>query len=339
MARTPSRRSRSTDSRSAGPSAKTAESESSALSLTIRPSSSRRSASVRSTTGVPCDLEAVEGVEDEPAVSPLHRREARAAPLVEGADLAVQHGVAGDPGGDRARDRCEAGRQILVRAGAELAGAAADVGERAVPVELQLVAPAAAVGEVAPERREHRLVGSRRCAPVRRLRSRVGAPDQEPVLLLPVEMGGHERPDALQPLARQAHLQAAVTLLLEQLVGARVPDLDPSRPVGAGRDLAGEGRVLERVILDVDGERLGSRLERDTLRHRPGGEHAVPLEPEVVMEAPGGVLLDDEERVGAAAAALAAKRLGRRRRVALLPVGVEPWHSPILRVHTISKHG
>ena len=82
-------------------------------------------------------------------------------------------------------------------------------------------------------------------------------------------MRRHERPASLQPLAVQPNGQPAVLLLLEELVRAAVPDLDRARAVLALRDLALELRVLERVVLDVDGEVLLARLERHALRHRP----------------------------------------------------------------------
>ena len=63
------------------------------------------------------------------------------------------------------------------------------------------------------------------------------------------------------------------------------------------RDLALEGGVVERVVLDVDGERALAGLERHALRHRPARERAVALEAEVVVEPPGVVALDDEDRL------------------------------------------
>ena len=79
-------------------------------------------------------------------------------------------------------------------------------------------------GSALGERGEHRLVASRRGAGVAGS-SRL--PEQEPVLLLAVEVGGHERPDALEPLPVQPDGQAAVALLLEQLVGAADPRSRP----------------------------------------------------------------------------------------------------------------
>ena len=90
--------------------------------------------------------------------------------------------------------------------------------------------------------------------------------------------------------------ETAVRLLLDQLVGAAVPDLHRSRAVVAGRNLTLEAPVRERVILDVDGEVLRAGLERHALGNGPARERAVPLEPEVVVEPAGVVPLDHEDR-------------------------------------------
>ncbi len=119
----------------------------------------------------------------------------------------------------------------------------------------------------------------------------------------------------------QAHLEPAVALLLEQLVGAVIPDLHRPRAVLAAGDLAGERGVGERMILDVNREGASTGIERDALRHRPRGERAIALEPEVVVEATRVVTLDDEDRLGARRAAL--ERLRRRAGRALAAIAVE----------------
>ena len=48
------------------------------------------------------------------------------------------------------------------------------------------------------------------------------------------------------------------------------------------------------MILDLDREALVVRIERRPARHRPGLEDAVELEPQIVMQPRGGVLLDHE---------------------------------------------
>jgi hypothetical protein len=50
----------------------------------------------------------------------------------------------------------------------------------------------------------------------------------------------------------QPHREAAVALLLEQLVRAAIPDLDRARAVVPFRDLTLEASVLERMVLDMD---------------------------------------------------------------------------------------
>ena len=263
------------------------------------------------------ELEQVEDVEDERTGALLHRREARAATVVECADLAVKDGVrALRRLHDLLRHRLEAGGEVVAVPRDQPALAAAHVRERPVAVPLDLERPAVATRDVRAERRRHDpVLGGR-------LRIRcllVAALDQEPVLVLPVELRRDERPRPVQPLPAEADRQLAVALLLQQVVRAVIPDLDHAGPVLALRDLAVELRVLERVVLHVDGERPAAGLERDALRDRPRRERAVPLEAEVVVEPPGVVPLDDEDRALPAPAAVR-ERLGRLLRVALAPV-------------------
>ena len=135
--------------------------------------------------------------------------------------------------------------------------------------------------------------------------------EEEPVLLVAVELRGHQRPDPAQALACEPDGQAAVALLLQELVRAVVPDLDRAGPVLAGRNLARKCRVLERVVLDVHGEMALARLERHALGHGPARERAVALEAEVVVEPPRVVALHDEDRIAGGPARLA-ERLGGR---------------------------
>src|SRR5439155_3885170 len=85
--------------------------------------------------------------------------------------------------------------------------------------------------------------------------------------------------------------------LLHELVGSAVPDLDRAGAVLALRDLALEARVVERVVLDVDGEGPLARLERHALRHCPARARAVTLEAEAVAEPARVVALADEARL------------------------------------------
>ena len=93
----------------------------------------------------------------------------------------------------------------------------------------------------------------------------------------------------------EPHREATVALLLDELVGARVPDLDGACSVLALGDLALERRVVERMVLDVNREVLLSRFKRHALWNRPARQRAVALEAEVVVEPPRVVPLDDED--------------------------------------------
>ena len=87
-------------------------------------------------------------------------------------------------------------------------------------------------------------------------------------------------------------------LRLRRAVAPVVPDDDRARAVVARRDHALEVGVLERVVLDVDGETLLTPGAATAPWDRPALEHPVHLEAQVVVEAPRGVLLDDEEPAG-----------------------------------------
>ena len=75
---------------------------------------------------------------------------------------------------------------------------------------------------------------------------------------------------------------------------AAVPDLDRAAAIFALRDGAFEVAVVERMVLDLDGEPLVCRIERWAARHRPGLEHAIQLETQVVVQAGRRMLLDDK---------------------------------------------
>ena len=61
-------------------------------------------------------------------------------------------------------------------------------------------------------------------------------------------------------------------------------------------DLARELEVLQRVVLDVDGEVILLGVGRDALGHGPGHTDAILLQPEVPVQPPRVVLLDDKAR-------------------------------------------
>src|SRR5262249_41681115 len=130
----------------------------------------------------------------------------------------------------------ESRRQRVAVPRYELTLAAPHVRKRAVAVPLHLEAPIAAVRQLRGQCREH----GRVAPPSGLLPVLVATADDQPVLLLAVEVRGDERPRAPEPLALEANGQLTVRLLADQLVRAVVPDLDRPRAVLAGRDLTGE---------------------------------------------------------------------------------------------------
>ncbi len=86
-------------------------------------------------------------------------------------------------------------------------------------------------------------------------------------------------------------------------------------------DVALEIEVLHRMILGANREPLFADDQARPACHRPALERTAELEPQIVVQPPGVVLLDDE----LPAVALAAFRLGFRRatEIALLPVVLE----------------
>src|SRR5207249_9509909 len=157
------------------------------------------------------------------------------------------------------------------------------------------------------------------------IRERVGLLQQEPVPLLAARARQHPSPAELE--AEELELELAPLDVFarrpvpERAEPTAVPDDRRPRAVAALGDHTLEVGVLEGMVLDVDGQALLAVADRRALGHRPAREHAVDLEPQIVMEPPRRVLVDDEQvAVGRPAVA---ERLGRARRVALLPVPVE----------------
>jgi len=135
-------------------------------------------------------------------------------------------------------------------------------------------------------------------------------------------------PFSLQPFAVQDHLDLAlpegrIEVGLLRLPGSAVPHLHRAGAVVAGGDGALEGSVIERVVLDLDGEAFDEGVAGRGLGHGPGLEHAVDLDAEVVVEARRGVALDQIGQGGRLRLALAAGRLGGVGEIALRLIGLE----------------
>ncbi len=144
------------------------------------------------------ELEQVEDDEDQRAGALLEEREPGTAAVVERADLGVEHRIRRTrPKLCRSRRRLEARGQVVAVPAGKRRLTARDRDERAEAVPLGLVDPAFAAGEHLGRGREHGRV------PDRALHGAVLA-QEEPVLRISVEVRGHERPDAVQPLSQQA---------------------------------------------------------------------------------------------------------------------------------------
>src|SRR6185295_8725506 len=82
-----------------------------------------------------------------------------------------------------------------------------------------------------------------------------------------------------------------------ELPSAAVPHLDGPAAVLALRDRALEIAVVERMVLDLDGQPLVARIERGPARHRPRAQDAVELDAEIVVQSRRRMFLHDEARV------------------------------------------
>ncbi|MEZ5332470.1 MAG: hypothetical protein R2991_10560 [Thermoanaerobaculia bacterium] len=150
----------------------------------------------------------------------------------------------------------------------------------------------------------------------------VGLLDQQPLLGIPRRL--HQRPETAQLVTAQLEEQLALAHALLGLEvmdgGTAVPDDHRAGAVVALGDQPLEVAVLERVVLRLHGEPLLGGIEGRALGYGPGAQDAAHLQTQVVVQAPGRVLLDDEQAGRAApsppngsGAAPAARFCGRPR--------------------------
>ncbi len=142
--------------------------------------------------------------------------------------------------------------------------------------------------------------------------------DEPPAQLLPVHVGMQ-----LAVADRPARVGGA-----DRLPRPGVPHDDVAAAVLTGRDHALEVEVLDGVVLHVHRQAAHLRVEGRALGHGPAHQHAVDLEPEVVVEAARPVPLHDEPRSVAIGDPLAGRLRGAGE-VPLASVGVEQvGHGP-----------
>src|ERR1051326_9230336 len=80
---------------------------------------------------------------------------------------------------------------------------------------------------------------------------------------------------------------------------AAVPDDDRAAAVLALGDVALELEIVERMVFGANRKPLLARHQARSSRHRPALEHAVELEPQIVMQPARRVLLHHELPAGA----------------------------------------
>src|ERR1700676_265845 len=104
-------------------------------------------------------------------------------------------------------------------------------------------------------------------------------------------------PTAVQSLPVQRELQFAACervfgrLAADGLPIDAIPQLHGAAAVFALGYRAFKVAVVERVVLDLDGEALVVRIERRAARHRPRREDAAELKAQIVMQPARGMFL------------------------------------------------
>ena len=123
-----------------------------------------------------------------------------------------------------------------------------------------------------------------------RARMRVAFLEQQPGFLLLIALGDPDQlPRPGQLLAVQSKRQLAGgqpgTRVADRLPVPAVPDDHAAGAVLLRRDRALERSVRQRMVFHLNGHALVGRIATRALRHRPGQQYAVELQPEVVMQA------------------------------------------------------
>ena len=217
----------------------------------------------------------------------LDEGEAADAVLVEDDGLAVDDRTGGYPPGEHRAQAAE--MDGLVVPCPELDAVVDAPGEDAPPVPLDLVHPVVADGHPVHAGAEH---GGERLGEFDKgagdVHRQPGLGDGgrgahlHPQPLVTVGLRPDEDEVALQALAVDGELQLAlgelgVGVLVDRLPGALVPQDDLARAVVALGNLAGEGGVVDGVVLDTDGEAADAFALGRPLGHRPTEEDALVL--------------------------------------------------------------
>src|SRR5262245_18193174 len=129
--------------------------------------------------------------------------------------------------------------------------------------------------------------------------------DQKPVVATDafVAPSAHQHPPALELLARQSEFQLALAESLFRINPVfwrpqpPVPYHDGAADILSLRDRAFKVPVVERMILNFNRQPPIARGERRPLRHGPGLEDAIGLQPQIIVEPGGSVLLNHKARI------------------------------------------
>src|SRR5215218_4213921 len=170
-----------------------------------------------------------------------------------------------------------------------------------------------------------------------RAREPVVGLQQEPLLLLLARFRprAHEVPSPLQAPAFEREGEMALLVAGARIAFRRpaafVPNDHRAAAILALRDDALEGEVFERMVLGMDRKALLAEGKARPARDGPALQHPVELEPQIVVEAAGIVLLHAEAVAGGGLRA--ALRLRGAGEVALAAIGKERfWRGIGLRL-------
>src|SRR6478609_827550 len=119
---------------------------------------------------------------------------------------------------------------------------------------------------------------------------------------------------------------------------APVPQHHGAAPVLSFRNCALKISIVERVVLHLDREALICRVERRSLCHRPGLEHAVRFESEVVVKPGGSVFLDHEAWILRRLDPSGTRRLPRLCEIAFGAIGVKLGLYQCLCTFILGRH-
>ena len=157
-----------------------------------------------------------------------------------------------------------------------------------------------------------------------RIRKRIAVLDQQPLILFLAAPDFHQNKTSLQffPVQREFQIPfRQLRLSAERSFGfvrAAVPDDHIPGAVLPGGNLSLELAIFKWMILHVDRQPLHARIQRRPLRHRPGLQHAVHFQPQVVMQTRCRMFLNHEH--ARTCGPFPARGLGSHLEIAFFPV-------------------